>query len=98
MNERYPTLARKRSGLYVDCHQTRRKKSSVSPHGERQWMSSENRNGAFISGYSRKSGRYGSCRAFLLADEIRFSLVGRRSAAVRRAIGNNPPSCHLAPK
>jgi hypothetical protein len=65
--------ARKRSGLNIDCHQTRREKSSVSPHGERRWMSSEggeDRNGAFIIGYSRKSGTRGNCRTFW------WSLVG----------------------
>src|SRR4051794_37541209 len=34
------------------------------PHGERRWMSSEDRNGAFIIGYSQKSGRRGNRRRF----------------------------------
>jgi hypothetical protein len=43
-------------------------------------MSSENRNGASIIGYSRKSGRYGSCWTFLLVAKLGGAWWGRCSA------------------
>jgi hypothetical protein len=107
MNERYPTSARKRSGITSIAIKRGERNRPSLPYGERQWMSNENCNGEFIMGYSRKSGRARQLQDFLLVHEIRFSLVGamfchrhfrgRLLNDPRSQPHANPPAAHSSP-